>query len=118
MYVPDSNCTTTVSAWANGRKGFGRTRSLSQLPAHRLLLAPCDLHELRRIARDYTIHAIRDFAAHPQRLIEVPHQDSNAGAMGAADETLGGESPMRRERGCAERFRPSDGEQRPREVDA
>src|SRR5438128_3050503 len=100
---------------SNGTEGL--TCSLSRLPARRLLSATCDLHELRGVAGDYTIHAIRDFASHPRRLIEVPHQDSEAGAMGAADETLRGESPVRRYRRCAQRFCAPDGEQRPREVD-
>src|SRR5712692_1299167 len=30
-----------------------------------------DGSKLRRIAGDYTIHAVRDLAAHPQRLVEV-----------------------------------------------
>src|SRR5205814_1019198 len=64
-----------------------------------------------------TSYAIRAFAAHPQRLIEVPHQDSEARAMGAAYEACRGESPMRRYGRCPQRFCPPNGEQRPREVD-
>ncbi len=53
---------------------------------------------------------------HPPRLVEVPDQDANPGAVGAADKTPRCKGPVRKHHRRSNRLGSTDGQQRPGEV--
>src|SRR5439155_14605068 len=81
---------------------LARTEALTELrgfvgPLSEYIFLRSLLHDFLQqggISRDDSVHALGNSAAHPARLVQVPDDDPQAGAMGADQESRRCEGPV------------------------